>query len=199
MPPQFVGAKTAGGNLVKPDTPDTGTFSESTHAVMKEKAITRGIGRGDRLIREHVHDPYKTRLKLPDPTLCPQCGAVYSKGRWRWAERPDQPHEELCQACHRINDKYPAGILTLSGGFFGKHKAEIVGLARNQEKLEKGEHPLNRIMGVEHDDGAVVITTTDIHLPRRIGEALHHAYAGELEFHYQEESYSIRVSWRRDD
>jgi hypothetical protein len=29
-----------------------------------------GTGRrGNRLIRERVHDPYKTRLKLPDPTV----------------------------------------------------------------------------------------------------------------------------------
>ena len=49
---------------------------------MKERDVFRRAARGDRLIRKHVHDPYKTRLKLPDPTLCPQCGAVYSKGRW---------------------------------------------------------------------------------------------------------------------
>lgn len=165
---------------------------------MKQKDIPRRVARGDRLIREHVHDPYKTRLKLPEPTLCPQCGAVYSQGRWHWAERPDQPHEELCQACHRINDSYPAGTLSLSGDFLGKHRTEILGLARHQEELEKGEHPLNRIMRIEDEGDTTVITTTDIHLPRRIGEALFDAYKGELDFHYEEESYSVRVSWRRD-
>jgi hypothetical protein len=72
--------------------------------------------RRDRLIRERVHDPYKTRLKLLEPTVCPQCGAAWQSGRWQWVEtRPDDANEELCQACHRINDKYPAGELTLSG------------------------------------------------------------------------------------
>ena len=162
------------------------------------KGVHQSGARGDRLIREHVHDPYKTRLKLPDPTCCPQCGAVYAKGRWHWAERPDQAHEELCQACHRINDGYAAGTLTLSGGFVGRHRAEIIGLARHQEQLEKGEHPLNRIMRIDERDDATVITTTDIHLPRRIGEALHHAYAGDLDFHYEEGTYLIRVTWHRE-
>ena len=54
---------------------------------MKQRDVHRRVDRGDRLMRERVHDPYKTRLKLRDPTLCPQCGAVYSKGRWHWAER----------------------------------------------------------------------------------------------------------------
>ena len=154
--------------------------------------------RRDRLIREHVHDPYKTRLKLPEPTVCPQCGAVFHEGRWHWAPRPDDAHEELCQACHRINDRYAAGELTITGNFVVHHKDEILHLARHQEEQEKAEHPLHRIMGIEERDGVVVVRTTDIHLPRRIGEALRHAYHGELDCRYGEEAYSVHVSWTRD-
>ncbi len=166
---------------------------------MKTRDLPQKAGRQDRLIREHVHDPYKTRMKLPEPTLCPQCAAVYHKGRWQWTPAPEGANEELCQACHRINDDYPAGIVTLGGDFLRQHRTEILGLTRNEEKLEKGEHPLHRIMKIEDraDGREVVITTTDIHLPRRIGEALHRAYEGELDYHYEEESYFIRVNWRR--
>jgi uncharacterized protein (UPF0248 family) len=79
------------------------------------------------------------------------------------------------------------------------HKDEILHLARHQEDLEKAEHPLHRIMDIEAQDDAVVVRTTDIHLPRRIGEALHHAYHGELHFHYGEEAYFIQVTWRREN
>lgn len=153
--------------------------------------------RRDRLIRERVHDPYKARLKLPEPTACPQCKAVYRHGRWSWGERPAGANEALCQACHRIKDKYPAGELTLRGDFVKDHKTEILHLAQNEEKLETGEHPLNRIMDIEDRGDRVVITTTDIHLPRRIGEAIRRAYKGDLDFHYEEGSYSIRVLWKR--
>ena len=165
---------------------------------MKHRDVPRRVDRGDRLIRERVHDPYKTRRKLPEPSVCPQCGAVYAKGRWHWAERPAEANEELCQACHRINDDYPAGTLSLSGGFLANHKGEILGLARHQEKLETGQHPLNRILRIADEGEATVIATTDIHLPRRIGEALYDAYEGELEVQYEEDAYAIRVAWRRD-
>ncbi len=41
----------------------------------KDTDISRQ-GRSDRLIKEQVHDPYMSRAKLPEPTVCPECGAV---------------------------------------------------------------------------------------------------------------------------
>ena len=55
---------------------------------MKQRNVSRREPRKDRLIREQIHDPYKTRLKLAEPTVCSQCGAVFLKGRWQWAPRP---------------------------------------------------------------------------------------------------------------
>jgi ferredoxin len=155
--------------------------------------------RKDRLIHERVHDPYKARLKLSEPTVCPACGAVYRQGRWQWTEfRPDDADREACQACRRIRDRCPAGVVTLSGGFVQRHRDDLLGLVRHHEQVETREHPLHRIIGVEERSDAIVINTTDIHMPRRIGEALRSAYKGELNFKYEEENYFIRVGWRRD-
>jgi len=165
---------------------------------MKKAELSRRQKRGDRLIRERVHDPYKTRLKPVEPTVCPQCGAVFHKGRWTWDDRRPEANEELCQACRRVNDKCPAGILTLSGGFTKGHWREVLNLARNTEAAEKAEHPLHRIMAIERLGNEIEVTTTDIHLPRRIGQALHDAYRGEFDFHYDTEGYFIRVNWRRE-
>lgn len=165
---------------------------------MKAPATPQGTDRQDRLIRERVHDPYKFRAKMSEPTVCSDCGAVYHKGRWQWMDAPAGAHDDLCQACHRIKDDYPAGEVTVGGDFLSGHKDEILNLARNLEAQEKGEHPLNRIMSIEESGGETLIRTTDIHLPRRIGEALAHAYEGDLEFSYDEEGYFIRVTWRRD-
>jgi hypothetical protein len=144
-------------------------------------------------------DPYKRVEKTHAPAVCPQCGAVYQDGRWRWSSRPDDAREELCQACHRIKDHYPAGTVTLSGPFVTKHKAEMISLARHQEEAEKKDHPLNRIMDIEEAPDRIVINTTDIHLPRRIGEAQKRAHHGKLDLHYDEDGYFVRVNWHRDD
>jgi hypothetical protein len=105
---------------------------------------------------------------------------------------------EICQACHRIRDKYPAGVVTLSGGFVSDHKEELLHLARNNESQEKQAHPLDRIMDIEEKVDSIVITTTDIHLPRQIGEALCRAYKGHLDLRYDYEGYFVRAEWRRE-
>lgn len=52
-------------------------------------------------------------------------------------------------------------------------------------------------MDIEERDRTLIVQTTDIHLPRRIGEALRHAYHGELDFRYEEDAYFLRVHWTR--
>lgn len=147
--------------------------------------------------QERIHDAYKAKGKLPEPTVCPQCGAVYHKGRWQWLPRPDKSHEQLCPACHRIHDERPAGYVTLAGEFLAQHRDEILHLVRNHEAKAKAEHPLERIIAITDHAGGAMVTTTDIHLARGIGEALEHAYQGELEFHYNEGENLLRAHWQR--
>jgi len=150
-----------------------------------------------RTVQEYEHDTYKLKGKLKEPAVCPQCGAVFHKGRWTWVSKPAQAHGAVCPACHRIADKYPKGMLTLNGPYFVARREEILNLARNEEAKEKKEHPLARLMAIEERPEGTVILTTDSHLPRRIGEALHHAYDGEFAFHYDEGEQFVRATWSR--
>ncbi len=153
--------------------------------------------RRDRTVQEYQHDTYKLRGKLKEPTVCSECGAVFHKGRWTWGAKPAGAEEVICPACHRIRDKYPKGLVTLKGSFLDEHRDEVMGIVRNTETEEKGEHPLSRIMGMERQREGFVISTTDTHLPRRIGEALKHAHHGELDLHYNEDEDFVRVTWTR--
>jgi len=91
--------------------------------------------------QDHILDPYQAQQKLHEGTVCPQCNAVYHDGRWQWVTRTKAAHEHLCAACRRINDKFPAGIVTLHGDFAREHKDEMIRLAHHQEEAEKKEHP----------------------------------------------------------
>ncbi|MEO9524083.1 BCAM0308 family protein [Marinobacter alexandrii] len=156
-------------------------------------------GRGDRLIKEEIHDPYVARSKPREPTICPECRAVFRKGRWQWSEESDgDAHEMMCPACERIRDDMPGGILTLSGTFLAKHRDEILKLIFNKVEEEKGLHPINRLMGIEDGrSGELVVKFTDLHLARSTGESIERAYDGDLDIQYTKESNLVRVYWKR--
>lgn len=157
-----------------------------------------GIARhGAAIYDEAPHDPYEAKGKYREPARCGDCGAVFHRGRWSWGDAPQGAHVVLCPACHRVRDKLPAGTLTLEGAFVDAHHDELTRLASNEETRERAEHPLHRIMGIEAAPARLVITTSDIHLPRRIGEAVRHAHQGELTLDYGKNEYSLRARWRR--
>jgi hypothetical protein len=161
----------------------------------KKFARKRRFGRAQ---WDHLLDPYKPVKKLREPTVCPDCGVVYIAGRWQWAKAPKDAQQIQCQACRRIKDRLPAGIVTLAGPLVVKNKQEMIRIARNQEKAERGEHPFNRIISIAEGPDEVVINTTDIHLPRRIGEAVKRGFRGALTIDFDENSYFVRVNWHRE-
>lgn len=149
----------------------------------------------DRIFDDKRHDPYQPAGKYAEPTRCPQCGAVYEHGRWRWGRAPPGSHGGECPACRRAHDKLPAGIVTFDGPFVAAHKDELIRIARNEAEHEAAEHPMHRIMHIDERSGGIEISTTDIHLPQRIGEAMKRAHHGELSVQYASDEYSVRAHW----
>jgi NMD protein affecting ribosome stability and mRNA decay len=138
-----------------------------------------------------------SQTKLPEPTVCNKCGVVFTNGRWVWKETVGPAHKIVCPACRRQADNYPAGRIKISGLFYQDHKEEIFNLIQNIEKQEKKEHPLERIMTIKDNKSMTVVTTTGIHVARRIGEALSRAYKGDFKFNYANDDEHIMVTWHR--
>ena len=153
---------------------------------------TRGILRTPQR-NQLTRQPRKRR----GAACCPGCGAVCRRGRWRWEAVPAAPRAELCPACRRVQKRDPMASVTLSGDFLAAHRDEIVARVRACERAQNRDHPLQRILALTPSGKALRITTTDPHLARRIGDALHAAYKGELDYRYNEKDDLLRVTWCR--
>lgn len=161
----------------------------------------KNTGKNFKQERTHIYgnetnDVYRSTKKLQEPTICKSCGALLVNGRWTWDDIPPEVFERLCAACQRIEDQYPAGIIEVNGPFFRDHQSEIINMIKNIHFNEISEHPLERIMNIEEKNGKTIITTTGMHIARRIGDALYNAYEGELNYNYDDENL-IRVQWKR--
>jgi hypothetical protein len=54
--------------------------------IMETQLENRSPYRRDPLIHERIHDPYKTKSKLPEPAVCPICYAVFKAGPWQMGQ-----------------------------------------------------------------------------------------------------------------
>ncbi len=148
-------------------------------------------------------NPYYEGRKYPEPTVCPECSAVFKDGRWQWPKNLKESisrdaNRALCPACRRKRDKYPGGIVRLSGEFLKKHREEIINRIKNVVRDVSSKRPLQRILWSKEDRGEIEIATTSEHLARLIGEAVNRSFKGELKVKYNQGEKLARVYWKRD-
>jgi len=143
------------------------------------------------------HDAYRPDHKLPEHTACPQCHASIHDGRWQWMAADSDASNVVCPACRRIHDGFPAGYVSVEGDFFAKHRVELMNLVQRHATRATAEHPMRRLMKAEDTPEGVMFTTTDTHLAREIGGALHDAYGGNVNYSFADARDLLRVYWHR--
>lgn len=153
--------------------------------------------RGTQVIDSDGPDAYREHAHWPQPTVCPDCRATYLGGRWQWQTAPDGAALHRCPACRRTHDHLPAGEVHLEGDYFVAHRQEVMALIRARADRARSEHPLQRIMATRETPQGVIIETTDIHLAHGLGQAVHHAHAGELSAAHLKGQQLLRVHWVR--
>ena len=142
-------------------------------------------------------DPYAPKGKLAEPAVCRTCGLEYRRGRWVRPRGTSQAKPVLCPACQRVADRYPAGVVKLSGPYLREHREEIESLIRHVEQREQRSHPLKRVMAIRAVRGGLEVTTTDAKLAQGIGVAVRRAHHGELESDWSGVENVMRVRWSR--
>jgi hypothetical protein len=119
------------------------------------------------------------------PTFCPECRAVFARGRWTWKARLNVPADYclpavLCPACRRVHDRDPAYVVRIEGVPRARAR-EIHALARHVESAERASRPQERLVPIESAQGALCIGTTGVHLARRVVAAILRSWKRQVE------------------
>lgn len=164
---------------------------------MKTARSHIGARRREQVLDAPRQDAYRAKEKLKGAAHCRDCGAVYARGRWAWSAAQPGSRATLCPACRRARDGMPAGYVSLAGEFYLDHRDEVLRRVRRCEAAERKAHPLQRILEVRERGGTAVVTTSDSHLARRIGEALGKSFKGAVRYRYAPGDNRLRVEWSR--
>lgn len=148
-----------------------------------------------RLVKPKEHDTYAREKKARDAFVCDECGVVQHAGKWRWGAAPlTDAHGGLCPACERIRDRYPAGTIEIPSSLFDD-ESELSSLIRREELGEREEHPLERVMSIETFEDGMRITTTGIHMARRLAGRLGKRFRQQPRMHYGPEQHFVHVAF----
>ncbi|MBI3911613.1 MAG: ATPase [Armatimonadetes bacterium] len=149
-------------------------------------------------------DPYREEEHYENGAVCRLCGAVYHEGRWVLDEDLRQQltaalgeHPVVCAGCQKQTGRDPGGVVTLVGPFWRQHWHEIIGLIRNEAAQARQENPTSHLIDIRERDDTLEVTTTNEFLGRRLGEALHNAYKGDVEYTFSRDNKLVRVRWQR--
>ena len=153
---------------------------------------------GKAMMQPATHDPYRMTRKPPEPSWCPDCGAVYEAGRWQWKERlASTAPQVVCPACRRERAGDAAGTLHVHGPYFAEHRDELLQRLRHYAEHEAGEHPQQRILAIDDEADGVVVSTTSVRLARGLGQALRRAHHGTLQMQLSPAQDLVRLDWSR--
>jgi hypothetical protein len=156
--------------------------------------------RDPRLRKIESHDQSgASPLSKPGPAqVCTGCKLVNERGRWRWGAPPvAELHSVLCPACKRIRERDPHGTLRLPPSF-SAHAEEIRGMLKNLEEAERAEHPLERLMEVKDGPEGLLVTTTGVHLARRIASSLARRFHEKPRMRFEDGKERVLVDWKRE-
>jgi hypothetical protein len=148
-----------------------------------------------RSLQTKRHDTYRARRKSAHAMVCGACGVVCHRGRYYWGV-PPVGHEQYaaCPACRRIKDRCPAGQVTIRG-VPEVLLPEVRSICVNTAEQECREHPLERIIRVLDEDGALEVSTTGTHLPRCLAGALRRRFGDGVRVEYPPGEHFVRVEW----
>ena len=150
------------------------------------------------------NDAYLNQAEPKDRSYCRKCEAIYHNKHWYFDAdevlrlRSNGSHPVLCPACHKIEDHFATGLVTLRGGFLKNHRDEILNLIRNEEKKAMGLNPLERIIDIDPKGETWKVTTTHEKLAQRIGKKLHRAFNGTVAYQWSRGEKMARVEWSRE-
>lgn len=149
-------------------------------------------------------DVYISKEGMKEVAICTGCKALYWNKRWYKDENDSTKlsldmvrTEILCPACHRIQDKVPAGVVTFSGDYLIEHEEIILNTIKNAEEKGLTKNPLARIMEIKKNGNTLVITTTADKLAQKLGKDIYKAHSGKLEYQWSKEESFVRVNWSR--
>lgn len=141
--------------------------------------------------------------RLPEPTLCERCGAVFQRRTWRTDRAPSaallaRARWRVCPACKQQAADEWYGRVRLRGAFVAAHEAELRRRIANVAGRARATQPERRLVSVERSGRDLEVLTTSQKLAHRIVHELRKAFRGTASYRWTDDR-TLDAVWERRD
>jgi hypothetical protein len=141
-------------------------------------------------------------VRLPDPTVCDACGAIYTNATWRFdhpvtAELLDEANWDVCPACKQRKTGIAYGRLVLRGAFVVENEEMIRRRIANVADYAAHTQPLHRVLSADREGDTIEVMTTSQKLAHRIAKELKKQFGGEARYQWASRDGALFATWTR--
>lgn len=166
------------------------------------KGLVRALNRrGTR--PEKLHPAEAATRRLPEPTMCERCGAVFQRRTWRIDRRPSaaalsRARWRVCPGCKQQEAGEWYGRVRLRGAFVAAHEEELRRRIENVAARARSMQPLRRLVSIDRDGDGLEVLATSQKLAHRIVNELRKAFRGRARYTWADDG-TLEAVWERED
>jgi NMD protein affecting ribosome stability and mRNA decay len=181
---------------------ETMPTARGTHpsSAAKNKGLIRSLNRtGVRVKKVRAGEAASGRL--PEPSACERCGAIFSRRVWRRPRKVtaallERAHWMTCPGCEQAKAGTGFGRILVRGRYAAAHDAAIRRRIANTTARAAETQPERQLSSVERRDDVLEILTTSQKLAHRIVRELKKAFGGHGSFAWSDDG-TLFATWQR--
>lgn len=145
----------------------------------------------------------KMTRRLPQPTVCERCGAVFTRRTWRWAHGVShallaRAAWSVCPACQQVRRGLYFGRVVIRGAYAAAHEDAVRRRIANVASRAAFTQPQRRVVSAGRSGTVFEVLTTSQKLAHRIVHELKKTFRGRVSYAWSDRDGGLFATWERD-
>jgi len=140
----------------------------------------------------------------PSPSVCEQCGAVFSRRMWRRGRKVTGgllggAKWTVCPSCKQVRDQEYFGRVVIRGAYASANEEVIRQRILNVAERAGFTQSQRRVISINREGADLEVLTTSQKLAHRIVRELQKAFRGKASYAWSDSDGALFATWQRDD
>jgi NMD protein affecting ribosome stability and mRNA decay len=167
---------------------------------MKGKGLIRSLNRAGTRTKKARPVEVETG-RLPEPSGCERCGAIFSRRVWRRRRKATGALLEkikwtTCPACKQASAGVGQGRVLIRGPYAELHEEAVRRRIENVAARAAFTQPERRVSSIERREGTLEVLATSQKLAHRIVHELRKAFGGRASYAWSDDG-TLFATWQR--